>query len=105
MVASETSLITCDYDYLSYEGACEIAREAATLSGIGSVRINLLRVVGTTTPALARLIVLRRSLSNSGRDMQIDGLAGQAEDLYEFNRMETFLPRYRRGGNRQAQTL
>ena len=102
MVASQTAFITCDCDHLSYEGACEIAREASTLSGNDALRIELLRVVETTTAALARLAALRRSLSRSGCDMQIDGLQEQAEHLYEFNRMENLLPRYRRGGERQA---
>lgn len=102
MVASQTASITCDTDHLSYEKACEIAREASTLSGNDALRIELQRVVETTTAALARLTVLRRSLSRSGCDMQIDGLQGQAEHLYEFNGMETLLPRSRCGGNRQA---
>ena len=102
MVASQTTFITCDCDHLSYEKACEIANQASSVRGHDMIRLELQRVVETTTAALARLTVLRRSLGRSGCDMQIDGLQGQAEDLYEFNRMETLLSRSRCGGNRQT---
>ena len=90
MVASQTIFIACDYEHLSYEEACEIARKATTLSGHDVLRIEHLRVVETTTAALARLAALRRSLGRFGCNMQIDGLGGQAEHLYEFNRMEHY---------------
>lgn len=102
MVASQTTFITCDHEYLSYERACEIANQASAVRGHDMIRLELQRVVGTTTAALARLAALRQNLNISGCDMQIDGLQGQAEDLYEFNRMENLLPRSRRGGERQA---
>ena len=92
MVATQTT-IRCDSDHLSYEGACGIANQASATSGHDMIRLELQHVVETTTAALARLIALRRNLRRSGRDLMITGLCGQAESIYEFNRMATLLPR------------
>ncbi len=92
MVASQMT-ISCDCDYLSYDRACDIADQALVAGGNDVIHIGLHRVMETTTAALARLIALRCNLRKSGRDLRIAGLHGQAEDLYEFNRMKSILPR------------
>jgi len=43
--------------------------------------------------AFAKLILLRRELIDSGRDLWIAGLRGQAEAIYETNRLTRLLPR------------
>jgi len=86
-------MITCNTDRLSYEKACEIANQASAVRGHKMIRLELQRVVETTTAALARLIALRRNLRRSGHDLRIAGLCGQAESIYEFNRMASLLPR------------
>jgi hypothetical protein len=91
MVASQTT-ISCDCDRLSYDRACDVAKQALVVGGNDTVHIRLHHVVETTTPALARLIALRCNLLRSGRDLRITGLHGQAEDLYRFNRMADLLP-------------
>jgi ABC-type transporter Mla MlaB component len=101
MVASQTVCITCDTDRLSYEKACEIANQASAVRGHDMIRLELHRVVETTTAALARLIALRCNLRKSGRELRIAGLHGPAETLYEFNQMGTLLPRSQHGGNQQ----
>jgi len=93
MVAGQPT-ITCSSESLSYGKACEIADRVAAIGGNETVYIGLESVARTTTAALARLIALRCSLRRSGRDLRIGGLQGQAEYLYEFNRMKTILPRY-----------
>jgi ABC-type transporter Mla MlaB component len=92
MVATQTT-VTCHSNHLSYKDACKIANQASATSGHDTIRLELQRVVETTTAALARLIALRRNLRRSGRDLRIAGLHGQAENLYEFNRMAGLLPR------------
>ena len=94
MVASQMT-ISCDCDHLSYDRACDIANQAVVVGGNDTIHIGLHRVMETTTAALARLIALRCNLRRSGRDLMIAGLCGQAESLYEFNRMTTLLPRDR----------
>ena len=92
MPAAEQVTITCDCDCLSYREACEIAARAA-VRGRGPVRVELERVVETTTAALARLIALRHELLRTGRDLRITGLRGRAEHLYHINNMASLLPR------------
>jgi len=92
MRAFEQVTITCDCDRLSYGEACEIAARAAA-RGRGPVRVELERVVETTTAALARLIALRQELLRSGRDLRIAGLSGRAEHLYQISNMAALLPR------------
>lgn len=97
MVASNTTIIAFNGNDLSYEKACEIANQAFGVRGHETIRLELDRVVETTTAALARLIALRRNLRRSGRDLKITGLCGQAESIYEFNGMTTLLPRGQHG--------
>jgi len=92
MVASLTT-ISCGSSRLSYDQACDIANQALISGGNGAIHIGLHRVAETTTAALARLVSLRCNLRRSGRDLTIEGLHGQAEGLYEFNRMASLLPR------------
>lgn len=94
MAATQTT-ITCDSDHLSYEGACSIANQASAIRGHDMIRLELQRVVETTTAALARLIALRRNLRRSGRDLMIAGLCGRANRLYEVNGLASLLPRAR----------
>ena len=101
MVASNTTIIAFNGNDLSYEKACEIANQASAVRGHDMIRLELERVVETTTAALARLVALRRNLRRSGRDLKITGLCGQAESIYEFNGMATLLPRGQHGEDRQ----
>jgi len=93
MVAGDITIIAFNGNYLSYEKACEIARQASAVRGHSTIRLELQHVIETTTAALARLVALRCSLRKSGRDLRITGLCGQAESIYEFNKMATLLPR------------
>ena len=45
-----------------------------------------------TTGALARLVVLRRSLRQRGGDLRLVHLHGKARRTYEINRMSELLP-------------
>ncbi len=93
MVASNSETIRFFGSRFGYEEACEVARSAVGEGAGRIVRLDLGGTSRTTTAALARLILLRRSLLAGGRDMRITGLSGPAEGLYEISRLENLLPR------------
>jgi|ETNmetMinimDraft_26_1059896.scaffolds.fasta_scaffold280318_2 ABC-type transporter Mla MlaB component len=78
-----------------YNDACEIAERIAATTGKKMTHIRLQGVTDTTTAALARLILLRLDLMKSGRDLQIAGLRSRAKALYEIDKLEGVLPRFR----------
>ena len=75
-----------------YDDACKIAERAKATTDNKITCIKLEGVTDTTTAALARLILLRRDLLESGRDLRIVGLSGHARVLYEISKLETVLP-------------
>jgi hypothetical protein len=76
---------------LGYADACRVARRASAQRS-DMVHLCLRGTTHTTTAALARLILLRRDLLASGRDLRIIGLTGRAKALYEVNRLGSLLP-------------
>ena len=78
---------------LSADDAARVIEQALDLDRAAVVLLDLRQTTETTTPALARLILLRRRLLRSGRDLLIVGLAGRAEALYRIARIEKILPR------------
>jgi hypothetical protein len=95
MVTANYITISHQASEFSYDDACGIAREALADRQGGFVCLVLERVDKTTSAALAKLVALRRGLLRSGRDLQIIGLHGRAEGLYQVNRMTSPLPRER----------
>ncbi len=80
---------------LGVSDAYRIARQAWRFARPKLVLLDLRRTTEATTAALARLVLLRRRLLNSGRDLRIMGLGGRADALYRMTRMEKLLPRTR----------
>ncbi len=78
-----------------YDDACDIAERITASTGNKITHIRLQGVTDTTTAALARLILLRMNLMKSGRDLQIAGLCSRAKALYEIDKLEGVLPRFR----------
>ena len=77
-----------------YADACRVAEAiGGTGGGPGAVLLDLDAVTDATTAALARLIVLRRNLLRTGRDLHIRGLHGRARGIYEVHRLGPLLPR------------
>jgi hypothetical protein len=56
------------------------------------VVIDLRRAVDATTSAFAQLVLLRRELLRSGRDLRLDGLHARAAHVYHVNRLDHVLP-------------
>jgi anti-anti-sigma factor len=76
--------------------AREIADCVLAARGPRKVLIDLRAVDSTSTAALATLILLRRSLLQTGRDLRITGLRGRAMALYEISRLDHLLPQVQR---------
>jgi len=93
MVATNYMTIKHSPSTFSYKDACELAGLIARGGEPRMVVVDLERTSQTTTAALARLIVLRRNLMETGRDLRVLGLRGRASGLYEINRMGNLLPR------------
>jgi anti-anti-sigma regulatory factor len=55
--------------------------------------IDLARIDDATTSAFAQLVLLRRTLRKSGRDLCLTGLHDRAEKLFTVNRLDGVLPR------------
>ena len=55
--------------------------------------IDLARIDDATTSAFAQLVLLRRPLRKSGRDLCLTGLHDRAENLFTVNRLDGVLPR------------
>jgi len=92
MVVGKNMTIKHQGNRLSYHDAARIAEHALTGGPVRTVLIDLEQTHETTTAALARLVVLRRHLLNSGRDLCILGLRGRAKVLYELCHLTNLLP-------------
>jgi hypothetical protein len=93
VVGSRYVRIACTGSRLLYDDACRIAEEAAAEDHGAAICIGLEHVTEASLAAFAKLILLRRELIDSGRDLWIVGLRGQAEAIYETNRLTRLLPR------------
>lgn len=93
MVARTCFTLTPVTGRFSYADACEISERITAHDQPVIVFIDFQNIAETSTDAWARLVLLRRDLLRSGRDLRIVGLRGRAEALYELNGMARLLPR------------
>jgi anti-anti-sigma regulatory factor len=77
----------------SHEEACRVSRLALKQSNVRTVVIDLKYATDATTSAFARLVLLRRLLRATGRDLRLVNLRARTEHLYEINKLEEVLPR------------
>jgi ABC-type transporter Mla MlaB component len=91
MIASK-SLVLPAADRLTHDEACRLAVQA-TRSSAQTVIIDMTRSQDASTAAFARLVLLRRELLQSGRDVRLAGLNARAAQLFEVHRLDTILPR------------
>jgi len=90
MVAG-TMIIRPETAVLTYHEACRIAGTMNSQRP-GTLLLNLEGVSDVTTPALARLIALRRDILRASGDLRIAQLSGRARNVYEVNRLSSVLP-------------
>ena len=86
-------MMTCEADRFTYTDACHLSRKALHGAGNRRIALGMGRVRDTSVAALARLVVLRRDLLRTGRDLRLLGLGGRAEAVYMVHHLERFLPR------------
>jgi ABC-type transporter Mla MlaB component len=91
MVASQSITLRAA-ERLSHSEATRLAALASAYRG-QTIIIDVSRCLEATTPALARLVLLRRELLQRGSDVRIAGLRGQPAKLLEVHRLENVLPR------------
>jgi anti-anti-sigma regulatory factor len=77
---------------LSHSDACRIADLALVQRRARTVILDLKNVVDATTSAFARLVLLRRLLLQSGRDLRLVNLRDRAASVYQVNRLAGVLP-------------
>jgi anti-anti-sigma regulatory factor len=72
----------------------EASRLAALVSRTKAktIILDMTGVTEATTPGLARLVLIRRSLLRSKRDFRLAGLNGQPARLLEVHRLQEILP-------------
>ena len=81
----------------SHHEACRIADVALSSRPGGGrlapvVIVDLKNAADATTSAFARLVLLRRLLLKTGRDLRLVNLRDRAKGLYQINRLASVLP-------------
>ena len=76
----------------SHGDACRIADLVLGQGRAATVVIDLKNAVEATTSAFARLVLLRRLLLKTGRDLRLTNLRDRAASLYQVNRLAGVLP-------------
>ena len=61
-----------------------------------TIVVDLSHARDATTSAFARLVLLRRYLLRTGRDLRLTGLSHRAARLYEVSRLDRVLPAWQR---------
>jgi anti-anti-sigma regulatory factor len=92
MAAGETVSIVHGKDSFSHTDACRIFDLAVRTRGAKTVVIDLKQASSATTSAFAKLVLLRRTLLNQGRDLLLVGLRDRTATVYRINRLNLVLP-------------
>lgn len=77
----------------SHAEAVRVTQAALRQQSAPTVVIDLKHVTDATTSAFARLVLLRRLLRATGRDLRIVNLRERAAGVYEISRLAEVLPR------------
>ena len=91
MATGDVVSIVHKKDSFSHTDACRIFDLAVRARG-KTVVIDLKHATHATTSAFARLVLLRRTLLQAGRDMLLEGLRDRTATVYEINRLNLVLP-------------
>ena len=78
-------------DYFTHGDACRVY-DAALQAAARTIVVDLSHARDATTSAFARLVLLRRYLLRTGRDLRLTGLSHRAAKLYEVSRLDQVLP-------------
>ena len=91
-VPSQVAVVPAVGGRFSHSEACRIADLVLGQGRARTVIIDLKHVADATTSAFARLVLLRRLLLRTGRDLRLTNLRDRAASLYQVNRLGTVLP-------------
>jgi len=91
MVAENHLTIRHEGITFSYADACKTAERIAAAGVTDTLLFDLSRTSCTTTAALARLVLLRKELLESGGDLRVLGLQGQPLALCQVLRLSKLL--------------
>lgn len=78
-------------DSFTHGDACRVY-DAALRAAARTIVVDLSHARDATTSAFARLVLLRRYLLSTGRDLRLTGLGYRAAKLYEVSRLDQVLP-------------
>jgi anti-anti-sigma regulatory factor len=87
-----TLSIAATSDHLSHTGAEEICSEIRHAWPARTVIVDLRRVNDITTAAFAKLVLLRRELLRSGRDLRLKGLHSRVASVWRISKLGSILP-------------
>ena len=90
--AQQVAVVPAGAGQFSHTEACRIANLAVCQGRARTVIIDLKNAADATTSAFARLVLLRRLLLRTGRDLLLTNLRDRAASLYQVNRLSTVLP-------------
>ena len=91
-MATQEIAIIVKRDSFSFRDACGIADLAMKYRVARTIVIDLKSARDATTAAFAQLVLLRRALLKTGRDLRLVNLTDRAAHLFGINRLADVLP-------------
>ena len=91
MTSHEVAIVPKGLSF-SHTEACRVFDVAMRCRTATMVVVDLKYADDATTSAFARLVLLRRRLLDTGRDLRLAGLRARAADVYKVNRLTIVLP-------------
>lgn len=76
----------------SHAEACRMHAQAMSIPQARRIVIDLSTSQDATTSAFAQLVLLRRTLLRTGRDLCVTNLHDRAAGVFEVNRLQAVLP-------------
>lgn len=84
--------IVVQVEKFQHRDAARIFGQALSNRSARTIVIDLARARDATTSAFAHLVLLRRTLLRSGRDLRVINLRDRAAKVYQVNRLAEVLP-------------
>jgi len=88
---AQTSLVP-QVRQFTHDAAVQVRHQIMSQDNAKRIVLDMSQVADAETSAFAELILLRKSLLKSGRDLRLTGLSGRTAGVYEVNRLGDVLP-------------
>jgi len=92
LISHDRVMLRSESHTLTFESACGLAERALARYDARLVVLDLNIVRDASLAAFAHLVVLRRALRRSGRDLRLLNLSGRTEAVHRVNRLSEILP-------------